>query len=416
MTTLDIYFDKQSSPGVMAAKLWISSGSRYDPQGQKGAHQLLGSLLCRGCGPYDFVEIGDRVEGCGACLNCETYQDGLLISLKCIQDDVFKLLPILGWMIKEPHIDENQVNIEKELTIQALGRQKEDPFYVAFDGWRRLAYGEGPYAHDPLGRIKDLKLINKKELIPLANSISKTHKVLVISGSYPLGLEQQIIDIKPFDSLLREDCAEQHKAILDNCTQKKESTIQLQIENTSQIVLMLGNTTISYSHPDAIHLQLLSCYLGSGMSSKLFIELREKHGVAYDVGVHHPIRENNSPFVIHASTSKEKSIHALELLHKCLEETLEKQLSEKELTQAKAKYRGQIAHFTQTVSQKAERKAHLLGLKLNINHDQNNLDRLEDITIKDVLNSARRYLQQPLLSLCGPKKTLTKMEEKWISF
>ena len=82
MHNLDIYINAVDSPGVISSKLWLSGGSRVDPVSKKGIHQLLGSLLSRGCGPYHYEKIGDLVEGCGACLTCETYEDGILISLK----------------------------------------------------------------------------------------------------------------------------------------------------------------------------------------------------------------------------------------------------------------------------------------------------------------------------------------------
>ena len=66
MSSLNIILDPISSSGVVSAKLLIKQGSSADPKGQRGAHQLLASLLTRGCGPYDHLEIADLVEGCGA--------------------------------------------------------------------------------------------------------------------------------------------------------------------------------------------------------------------------------------------------------------------------------------------------------------------------------------------------------------
>ena len=145
MNPLDIHLDPLNSPGVMSAKVWIRDGSRSDPNGQKGIHQILASLLSRGCGPFGYIQIADLIEGCGAGLHCETYEDGLLISLKCVEKDAYQLIPVIGWMLKHPHLNKGQIELEKQLSIQSLKRQKENPFYLAFDGWRHLAYGHGPY-------------------------------------------------------------------------------------------------------------------------------------------------------------------------------------------------------------------------------------------------------------------------------
>ena len=125
--TLNIDIEGSNSPGIMAAKLWIKDGSRADPINLKGCHQLLGSTLTRGCGPYNNIEVADLVESCGAGLRVDTSEDGILISLKCANNDAKRLLPLIGWMITDAHLDESQINLEKYLTLQALQRQNENP-------------------------------------------------------------------------------------------------------------------------------------------------------------------------------------------------------------------------------------------------------------------------------------------------
>ena len=84
-----------ATPDVMAAKLLIPCGSASDPQGQRGAHQLLASVLSRGCGPHDHRQLADLVEGCGAGLRSEAHEDGLLLSLRCTSSDAIELMPVL---------------------------------------------------------------------------------------------------------------------------------------------------------------------------------------------------------------------------------------------------------------------------------------------------------------------------------
>ena len=181
----DLILDPHATAGVLAAKLWIGRGSACDPDQQRGAHQLLGSLLSRGCGPYGPMELADRVEGCGAGLRCDTNEDGLLISLKCRDTDAERLLPVIGWMVHHPHLLPDQVELEKELSLQALVRQKEDPFHLAYDGWRTLAYGSGGYGHDPLGVMEDLDKLRRDQLLTLAQQLDGASTVLAMSGTIP---------------------------------------------------------------------------------------------------------------------------------------------------------------------------------------------------------------------------------------
>ena len=418
MTPIDLCLDPTSTTGVIAAKLLIKVGSCADPIGKRGAHQLLGSLLSRGCGPHDQIAVANLVEGCGAGLRCDTSEDGLLISLKCSEKDAALLLPLLGWMIKDPHLDPDQISLERELSIQAIQRQKENPFFIAFDAWRYLAYGDGPYGHDPLGIKKELMKITREDLISLAKQLTLEKTVLAISGDITEALKIKLNKITTFGVLVKQRNETNIKITKTTETTKSIypfSNIILRPESTGQVVMMLGQATIPHGHIDDLALRLLNCHLGSGMSSLLFKRLREENGVAYDVGIHHPARNQAAPFVLHASTSEGKALMSLKLLIEVWWEQSEKELSSDQLSLAKAKFRGQLAHENQTSSQRAERKAQLLALDLAEDFDSRSLNSINSLSAIDLKEAAKRHLQSPLLSLCGPQETIEKLSSHWDS-
>ena len=409
---MNIILDKLDSKNIMSAKLWIEDGSRNDPKDKKGIHQLLTSTMLRGCGPYNNKKIAEIVENCGANLNCDTYEDGLLISLKCVETDAYKLLPLIGWMITKPILQIDQLELEKDLTIKAIKRQKESTYQLAFDGWRKMVYGDGPYGHDPLGSIDDIKKINKEHILPIASSLIHRKKNLVISGKFPINLKNYIENTIEFKGISNHNKAFKNINKIETPS-KQRSSICTRSLNTKQVILLLGKATIRYDNKSDILLRLLSCYLGYGMSSLLFKVLREKYGVVYEAGIYHPIREKQTPFIMHASTSEEKGIITLQLLKECWEKIINSEISPEELDLVKIKYRGQMAHSLQSISQRAEHKAHLLGIGLTKDHDKEILQRLESITSKEIKDAANRYLKNPLLSVCSNKEVIRKIFKDW---
>ena len=413
---MNIVLDKIYSKNIMSAKLWIEDGSRNDPKDKKGIHQLLSSTMLRGCGPYNNKEIAEIVESCGANLNFDTYEDGLLISLKCVENDAYKLIPLIGWMITKPILQRDQFELEKDLTIKAIKRQKESTYQLAFDGWRKMVYGDGPYGHDPLGSIDDINKINKEHILPIASSLIHRKKTLVISGKFPINIDEYIENRIEFKGISK-NIINQNKTFKNirkiETLYKQRTNICTHSLNTKQVILLLGKATIRYDDKSDILLRLLSCYLGYGMSSLLFKVLREKYGVVYEAGVYHPIRENQTPFIMHASTSEEKGNMTLQLLKECWEEIINNEISPEELDLVKIKYRGQIAHSLQSISQRAEHKAHLLGIGLSKDHDKEILQRLERITSKELRDAANRYLKNPLLSVCSNKEVIRKIVKDW---
>jgi len=411
-----IILDKYNSNNIMVAKLWIEDGSRADPITKKGIHQILSSTILRGCGPYDNKKLAEIVENAGANLNCDTYEDGLLISLKCIEIDAYKLLPLIGWMITKPLLEEDQIELEKDLTITAIKRQKESTYQIAFDGWRKMIFDDGPYGHDPLGSIDHINNINKEDILKIANSLIYRRKNLVIAGNFPNNINNYIKDLNAFNGI-NKIVLDKNKTFQNNNrfqhNNKQKKNIWTSSLNTQQVILLLGKATIKYNNDADIFLRLLSCYLGYGMSSLLFKVLREKYGVVYEAGIYHPIREHETPFIMHASTTEEKAILTLKLLKECWCKIMEIEISPEELDLLKIKYRGQIAHSLQSISQRAEHKAHLLGIGLTKDHDKEILLRLENISSKEIKNAANIYLKSPSLSICSNKKVIQKISKEW---
>ena len=416
MAAPELLFEPLRTANVLAAKLLIRGGSARDAPHQRGSHQLLASLMTRGCGPFDHVQLADLVEGRGAGLRCEAHEDAMLISLRCLSDDAMDLLPVLGWMVTAPHLHQEQLELERDLALQALQRQREDPFQIAFDGWRELIYGNHGYGHDPLGVEHDLTGLNRQDLNPLATHLSEQRSVLAIAGVWPKAIEAELLHQAGFstwDSAAPASITAQ--AIHPTSSDGNRGNVVTQEQDTEQVVVMLGQATVPHGHGDDLALRLLQAHLGLGMSSLLFRRLREEHGVAYDVGLHHPCRAGQAPFVMHASTGADRAELTLQLLLDTWNELRETPISDQDLNLAKSKFIGQMAHARQTSSQRAERRAHLHGLGLPDDHDQRMHHQLEHLNAGDLLRVAAERLNAPKLSLCGPSDRLQAMTRWWES-
>ena len=410
----ELLLEPLSTPDVMAAKMLIPFGSAADPEGQRGVHQLLASVLSRGCGPHDHLQLADLVEGSGAGLRCEAHEDGLLISLRCASSDATELMPLMAWMVTAPHLVESQITLERNLSLQALQRQREDPFHCAFDGWRQVAYGNGGYGHDPLGLETDVANLDRDALQPLAEGMKRSPAVLAVAGLWPKQLESELMQWPGFRDW-SSSSGEPFVApgVTQSIGETRRETLISQPLATEQVVIMLGQPTVPHGHDDDLPLRLLQCHLGVGMSSLLFRRLREEHGVAYDVGVHLPCRVQQAPFVMHASSGEERSELSLRLLMESWQELLSDPLSDADLDLAKCKYLGQMAHGRQTSSQRAERRVQLRGLGLQNDHDDRCRQAVESLTSTDLIRVAQEHLQAPRLSLCGPSDRLTALERVW---
>ena len=404
---------RRPGPEIVSAKLWIRGGSSSDPSGQRGSHQLLAGLLSRGCGDHSGEALADQVEGLGAGLRCEASEDGLVISLKCAAADANQLLPLLLTLVQKPWLLDDQIDLERQLNLQALQRHREDPFQLAHDSLRQQLYGAGPYGHDPLGVEAELAAIGRDRLSHQASQLGRQGAVLVLAGQPPANLEALLIrDSGPGGWPTQAPLANPTWAPPSQPTDGA-NRLACKEEDTEQLVLMLGAATVPLGHRQGLALRLLHCHLGVGMSSRLFVTMREEHGLAYDVGVHHPARLGAAPFVFHLSSSAERAFEASTELLNEWQRLLEQPLTADELALARAKFRGQEAMGRQTGSQVADRLALVLGHGLPADFTDRCLGELDRLEPADLLAAARELLASPRLSLCGPAQALGAAEKAW---
>jgi zinc protease len=406
---LPLVIHRRPGPAILAARLAIRGGSSLDPAGCRGAHQLLAGLMTRGCGDLGADALADLVEGAGAALRAEALEDALVLGLKCGADDAAALLPLLPAMVRRPTLAPEQVELERQLNLQTLQRQKEDPFQLAHDQLRHRLYGDGPYGHDPLGIEAELSQLGGSQLRPLADDLGSSGAVLVLCGDPPERLVEILeasLAATPWSTSLPLPAAAM-------AWEAPADRLSAQHQDTEQLVLMLGTASVALGHPDALPLRLLQSHLGLGMSSRLFVVMREERGLAYDVGVHLPARCGPAPFVTHLSTGADRAGEATTCLLDEWQRSLERPLEPAELALAQAKFAGQDAMGRQTCAQIAERLALVLSHGLPADHVERMLARAALLTAEDLREAARRWLATPCLSLVGPPAAVAAAERAW---
>ena len=185
-----------------------------------------------------------------------------------------------------------------------------------------------------------------------------------------------------------------------------EPQIKITPQQTQQSIIMLGYLGPSVVSADYAALKLLSTYLGNGLSSRLFVELREKRGLAYEVSAFYPTRLFAASFVVYMGTAPENTQVALSSLRTEVDLLFTAQLEEDALQAAKNKILGQYALGKQTNAQIAQLYGWYEILGLGINFDRDFQETIASVTAGDALAAAYRYLREPYVSLVGQEEAV----------
>ncbi|MGB5596950.1 MAG: pitrilysin family protein, partial [Crocosphaera sp.] len=310
------------------------------------------------------------------------------------------ILILLGEILRSPTFPEEEIALEKQLICQNIRSQKEQPFNVAFNQLREKMYGEHPYGISILGTEETVCQVSREDLQKCHyNHFRPDNLIISLSGNITLDKAIKLIDKtlgnweNPADDL--------RLSSLPMLTVSPSEIITHQ--STQQAIIMLGYLTVGVDHIDYPVLKLLSTYLGNGLSSRLFVELREKRGLAYDVSAFFPTRLQPSQFVTYIGTAPHNTNIAIEGLQQETERLCDIELTPEELQTSKNKLLGQYALGKQTNAE----VAHLYGwyetLGLGIEFDQKFPEIIATITPDMVQKVAKDYLLSPYLSVVGPE-------------
>ena len=167
---------------------------------------------------------------------------------------------------------------------------------------------------------------------------------------------------------------------------------------------MLGYLAPPIHDPQCIALKLIDSYLSNGMSSRLFVELREKRGLAYDVSSFYPTRLDTSHFAVYMGTNPSNTSIAVNGLRAEVDRLCMEPLPANELQTAKDKLLGQYALGKQTNGQLAQTYGWYELLGLGVNFDQQFNKAIQQLTSLQLQTAADKYLSDPYISIVSPQE------------
>ncbi|MDJ0732955.1 MAG: pitrilysin family protein [Nostocaceae cyanobacterium] len=393
---------------IVATRIFIRAGSCYENRQQAGLAHLLSAVLTKGCEGLSSLEIAEKVESVGASLGADSNADYFLLSLKTVTGDFPEILPLAARILRSPTFPEMEVELERRIALQDIRSQKEQPFSVAFQQLRGVMYQNHPYGTSVLGDETTMSSINRQDLVDYHQTYFRPDRVVIsIAGRITTADATTLVETVFGDWQNPKESLPQ----LEFPTIRVEPQPVITPQQTQQSIVMLGYLGTSVHADDYPALKLLSTYLGNGLSSRLFVELREKRGLAYDVSAIYPTRQFPAPFVVYMGTAPENTDIAISGLRQEVDLLSTNPLEPEALQSSKNKILGHYALGKQTNAQIAQIYGWYEILGLGIEFDILFQQAIASVSAEDAIAVAMRYLGKPYISLVGQEEALnnTKM-------
>jgi zinc protease len=404
---LSIVVVENPTADIVATRCFLKGGTRIESVDHAGLVHLAASLVTRGTHSYSSQEIAEQVESIGASLGTESASDYFLLSFKTITDDFPAILALAAEILRSPTFPESELELERRLILQAIKSQQERPFSVAYDCLQKLLYGDHPYGFPTLGTEDSIAVLGREQLTNYHQAYFRPDQMVVsVAGNI-----DPDVAIAQIEAELGDWQVDTELPGYGGNHAEFQPVQTLTWQDTQQAIVMLGYPAPQVGSPDYPALKLITAYLGSGLSSRLFVELREKRGLAYEVSAFYPTRLETSQFVAYMGTAPQNALAAKEGLQAECDRLAQGLLEPEELAMTKSKLIGQYALSKQTNAQIANAIGLYETLGLGADYDAIFTEQVKAVSLAEIERVAQIYFAQPAISVVGPDEAMAQLQE-----
>lgn len=322
----------------LALGIWIRVGGRYEEQKIKGISHFIEHLLFKGSKSYSCREIKESIEGIGGSLNGFTSEELTCYLAKIPASHLEPCFKILADMVLNPLFDQEELTKEKTVILEEIKMYRDQPQSHVYELLDELMWPNQPLGFPIAGFPESVTSMSRSDLLGFKEG-HYTASNMVVSAAGCLKNEKLVALCKKIFPKTKPVPINKFIPVVE-----KQASAQLKLldKATEQTHMVLGFHSFKRDHPLKYALGLLNIILGGNMSSRLFNEVRELKGLAYEIGTGIKRFFDTGAFVVHAGIDNRKVIDALTVILNELRKIKEEQVSEDEFRRAKEFYLGQL--------------------------------------------------------------------------
>jgi predicted Zn-dependent peptidase len=389
--------------------LWVGVGGRHEPAELSGISHFIEHMLFKGTARRSAEQISQSIEGIGGTLNAFTGEDHTCFYARVTHDRWKAVADVLADMFLHSRFDPADIAKERNVIKEELASYYDQPQQYVHELLNELQWPDQPLGRSLTGSLKTLNAMRRAHFVDyMAKHYVSGTTLICAAGRIE---HAELVEVA---TKLTRRCPPGPKPAFApaNHPQTKPS-IRLDTRKTEQTQLALGLHTASRHDPRRFALRLLNTIVGETMSSRLFVELRENRGLAYDIQSSASAFEDTGDFVVSAGLDADNLERSLKLILRELRRLTEEPVPAGELKRAKDYVIGQMElslesteHYMMTLGEQ------LLGFGRVI-PQEDVVKRLRAVRASDLRRTMSDFLRPERMSLAlvSPLKDGRGMEK-----
>jgi predicted Zn-dependent peptidase len=269
-------------PGARSVSIaaYVLAGSRLESPEEAGVAHFMEHITFKGTTAYPSTRaISEAVEGVGGSFNAATDRESTVYWVRVPRREAARAMDVLGELIIRPTLDHDEIDGERTVIIEEIRGYQDDPSEYAQSLFQAALFGAGPLGREICGDEAGIRALPEATIHEFWRTTYRpTNTVIAVAGDIE---HDAVVDLATtaFGAGTGAIPGFEPAPILP----AGERTM-LGKRQTAQAQLVVGLPALRRDHPDSWTLTLLNTVLGDGMSSRLFLSVREDRGLAYDIG------------------------------------------------------------------------------------------------------------------------------------
>jgi len=388
----------------------IGVGSRYEKESEAGLSHFIEHMFFKGTEKRPTtLHISEELDAIGGEFNAFTSKDATAYYAKADSKHLKIALDVIADMYLNSKIEQREIEKEKGTIIQEINMREDNPMGDVGDVFEKLLYKKNPLGRYVIGYKKTVAAFQRKNFLDyLKRFYVANDTVVCVAGKF--NEKEVMAQLKKNFIRMKKG----KKPLLKKIEEKqKNPAVEIKYKKTDQTHFIIGNRSYPENHKDRFVLAIISIILGGNMSSRLFIEIRERRGLAYYVRTSGDAYQDCGYLATQAGVEHENLSLAITTILSEYKKIAKEKVAEKELQKAKDYIKGKSVMGLESSNEVAMFFIEQEIKRQKILTIQEIFRRVDKISAEDILRVAKDIFQTKKLNLAviGPHQNQKELEK-----
>jgi len=404
----------------LSVGVWVKAGTRHERPRETGISHFLEHMLFKGTETRSALDIVREVDRVGGEFNAFTSREYTCFHILVLDRDVGLAADVLSDVLLNSTFDAGEFETERKVIQQEIAITEENPEELATDLFFERLYGRHGLGRQILGYDASVRRLRRADLLRYYRKHYVPEQIIIsVSGS----VSHEAL-VRRFRPLLgqgrwpgRPKKHQSRRKLGLVQAPRVRSGLWWERRPSEQSHVIWGVETAKYTSRDRFICLLLNCYLGVGMSSLLFQEIREKKGLAYSVYSSLSSFIDSGVLSVYAGTHPAQIFNCIKLIEECVAQVCKTSLTEDELASVRDNLKGSLLLGADNVEARMSSIAKneiIFGRYYSIDEV---CDLIDEVTPQDIRRVARKIFGHGKRSvlILGPKppRSVVKKVKDW---